>query len=108
MIALRKTLQARRDRLAARLRDIGFDVHHSGGTYFVCADPRPVGYSDSTTFCAELSHRAGVAAIPLSAFCDPDGEHAEPWNHLVRFTFCKRDDTLDEALHRLTILSIGA
>ena len=108
VITLRKTLQARRDRLAAGLRDIGFDVHHSGGTYFVCADPRPLGYSDSTTFCAELPHRAGVAAIPLAAFCDPDGEHAETWNHLVRFTFCKRDDTLDEALHRLTILSIGA
>ena len=74
-----------------------------------CAPTRvPLGYSDRTTFCAELPHRAGVAAIPLAAFCDPDGEHAETWNHLVRFTFCNRDDTLDEALHRLTILSIGA
>jgi N-succinyldiaminopimelate aminotransferase len=108
VITLRKTLQARRDRLAAGLAAIGFDVHHSGGTYFLCADPRPLGYSDSTTFCAELPHRVGVAAIPLSAFCDPDGEHAETWNHLVRFTFCKRDDTLDEALRRLATISSGA
>ncbi|MBV9516141.1 MAG: pyridoxal phosphate-dependent aminotransferase [Mycobacteriaceae bacterium] len=103
--ALRKTLQARRDRLAAGLAAIGFNVHHSGGTYFLCADPRPLGYTDSTTFCAELPHRTGVAAIPLSAFCDPDGAHGATWNHLVRFTFCKKDDTLDEALRRLSTLS---
>ena len=102
---LRKTLQARRDRLSTGLTELGFEVHHSGGTYFLCADPRPLGYSDSTTFCAELPHRAGVAAIPLSAFCDPDGEHTAAWNHLVRFTFCKKDDTLDEALRRLATLS---
>jgi len=102
---LRKTLQARRDRLSTGLAELGFEVHHSSGTYFVCADPRPLGYSDCTTFCAELPHRAGVAAIPLSAFCDPDGHHAAAWNHLVRFTFCKRDDTLDEALRRLATLT---
>ena len=102
---LRKTLQARRDRLSAGLTELGFEVHRSSGTYFVCADPRALGYSDSTMFCAELPHRAGVAAIPLSAFCDPDGRHAEAWNHLVRFTFCKRDDTLDEALRRLATLT---
>ena len=105
VLGLRKTLQARRDRLSAGLTELGFEVHGSGGTYFLCADPRPLGYSDSTTFCAELPHRAGVAAIPLSAFCDPDGEHAAAWNHLVRFTFCKKDDTLDEALRRLATIS---
>ncbi len=101
---LRKLLQGRRDRLADGLTAVGFDVHHSGGTYFLCADPRPLGYDDSSAFCAELPHRAGVAAIPLSAFCDPAGHHAATWNHLVRFTFCKRDDTLDEAIRRLAVL----
>lgn len=99
---LRATMQARRDRLAAGLRDVGFDVHDSFGTYFLCADPRPLGYDDSTAFCAELPHRVGVAAIPLSAFCDPD---APPiWNHLVRFTFVKPETTLDEAIARLGAL----
>jgi len=45
-----------------------------------------------------------VAAIPMSAFCDPAAKHADLWNHLVRFTFCKRDDTLDEAIRRLSAL----
>ena len=101
---LRSSLQARRDRLAAALADIGFAVHDSFGSYFLCADPRPLGYDDSTAFCAALPERVGVAAIPMSAFCDPEASHADMWNHLVRFTFCKRDDTLDEAIKRLAAL----
>lgn len=104
---LRVSLQSRRDRLGSALADIGFDVHDSFGTYFLCADPRPLGYDDSTTFCAELPERVGVAAIPMSAFCDPGAEHADQWNHLVRFAFCKRDDTLDEAIRRLRTLQVG-
>lgn len=98
------SLQARRDRLAAGLSEIGFEVHDSAGTYFLCADPRPLGYDDSTAFCAALPEKVGVAAIPLSPFCDPAGSHPDVWNHLVRFTFCKREDTLDEAVRRLAAL----
>ncbi len=107
--ALRATMQARRDRLADGLRGIGFEVHDSFGTYFLCADPRPLGYDDSTAFCAELPHRAGVAAIPLSAFCVPGSEASAPdvWNHMVRFTFVKREDTLHEAIRRLEVLRDG-
>ncbi|MCV7150661.1 pyridoxal phosphate-dependent aminotransferase [Mycolicibacterium pyrenivorans] len=105
---LRVSLQSRRDRLGSALADIGFEVHDSFGTYFLCADPRPLGYDDSTTFCAELPERVGVAAIPMSAFCDPGAAHADQWNHLVRFAFCKRDDTLDEAIRRLRTLQVGA
>ena len=102
--ALRESFEARRNRLAAALADIGFAVHDSHGTYFLCADPRPLGYADSTTFCAELPERAGVAAIPMSAFCDPHSGHIDKWNHLVRFAFCKRDDTMTEAISRLQVL----
>jgi N-succinyldiaminopimelate aminotransferase len=102
--ALRGSLQARRDHLAAGLEDVGFDVHDSYGTYFLCADPRPLGYDDSAAFCAALPEKVGVAAIPMSAFCDPAADHADLWNHLVRFTFCKREDTLDEGINRLRAL----
>jgi N-succinyldiaminopimelate aminotransferase len=102
--ALRKSYRGKRDRLAGALTDIGFDVHDSFGTYFLCADPRPLGYDDSTAFCAQLPERVGVAAIPMSAFLDPDSPDSAGWNHLVRFAFCKRDDTLDEAISRLRTL----
>jgi N-succinyldiaminopimelate aminotransferase len=102
---LRNSLQAKRGRLAGALTDIGFDVHHSGGTYFLCADPRPLGYRDSSEFCWQLPEQVGVAAIPMSAFCEPGARDAGKWNHLVRFAFCKRDDTLDEAIRRLGALA---
>jgi N-succinyldiaminopimelate aminotransferase len=102
--ALRESFQAKRNRLAGALSDIGFGVLDSFGTYFLCADPGPLGYTDSTTFCAELPEKAGVAAIPMSAFCDPDSGHIGDWNHLVRFAFCKRDDTMEEAIRRLQVL----
>lgn len=102
-LALRDTFEGRRNRLATALTEIGFDVHDSHGTYFLCADPRPLGYIDSTTFCAELPERAGVAAIPMSAFTAGDNG----WNHLVRFAFCKRDETMDEAIRRLEVLKSG-
>ncbi|TQK28890.1 pyridoxal phosphate-dependent aminotransferase [Arthrobacter sp. SLBN-53] len=102
---LRADLQAKRDRLGEALADLGFAVHDSAGTYFLCVDPRPLGYTDSTAFCAELPHRAGVAAIPMSAFTRADPHNpAHGWNHLVRFAFCKRDDTMDEAIRRLQVL----
>ncbi|MGE2731623.1 pyridoxal phosphate-dependent aminotransferase [Mycolicibacterium vaccae] len=102
--AQRDSLQSRRDKLGAALRDIGFDVHDSAGTYFLCADPRPLGYHDSAQFCAELPKRIGVAAIPMTAFCDPAAAHAGEWRHLVRFGFCKREETLDEGIRRLQAL----
>ena len=102
--SLRNSLEAKRDKLAAALTGIGFDVHDSAGTFFLCADPRPLGFADSATFCAELPRRVGVAAIPMSAFCNPDSTRGEQWNHLARFAFCKRDETLDEAIRRLTTL----
>jgi len=105
--SLRQSLQAKRDKLSAALTDIGFEVHDSSGTYFLCADPRPLGFADSASFCAELPHRSGVAAIPMSAFCDPDSAHVGEWNHLVRFAFCKRHETLDEAIRRLDTLQQG-
>jgi N-succinyldiaminopimelate aminotransferase len=105
--SLRQSLHAKRDRLSAALTDIGFEVHDSAGTYFLCADPRPLGYADSTSFCAELPRLSGVAAIPMSAFCDSDPTHVTAWNHLVRFAFCKRDETLDEGIRRLQTLRRG-
>jgi len=105
--SLRQSLEAKRDKLSAALTDIGFEVHESAGTYFLCADPRPLGFTDSASFCAELPHRSGVAAIPMSAFCDPEPTHVGQWNHLVRFAFCKRNETLDEAIRRLDTLRQG-
>ncbi|MFT4044882.1 MAG: pyridoxal phosphate-dependent aminotransferase [Gordonia sp. (in: high G+C Gram-positive bacteria)] len=90
-------LAAKRDLLSAALRDAGFGVYRSEATYFVCADPRPLGFTDGEQFCRALPERIGVAAVPVSVFAD----NKEPWRHMVRFAFAKRDDVIAEAARRL-------
>jgi N-succinyldiaminopimelate aminotransferase len=95
--AHRTALQGKQCRLATGLRAAGFGVCRSEGTYFICADIRPLGHSDGLRFCRDLPARAGVVAVPVQVFADD----RPPWQHLVRFAFCKRDEVLDEAINRL-------
>lgn len=95
--ALRASLQNKRDRLSEGLIDAGFEVYRSEGTYFVCADVRGLGFDDGIECCRALPGRVGVVAVPVQVFADDP----QPWRHLVRFAFCKRDEVLDEAIARL-------
>ncbi len=93
---MRADFQRSRDRFAAGLRDLGFAVLPSAGTYFLNVDIAPLGESDDVDFCRRLVTESGVAAIPVSAF------YAEgAVKNVVRFCFAKRDATLDAALERL-------
>ncbi|MGH3859501.1 pyridoxal phosphate-dependent aminotransferase [Actinokineospora sp.] len=94
---LRDSLANKRDRLSAGLAEAGFGVRQTAGTYFVCADVRPLGFTDGLELCRELPGRIGVAAVPVQVFTD----NPDRWRHLVRFAFCKKDDILDEAISRL-------
>jgi aspartate/methionine/tyrosine aminotransferase len=95
---LSASLAARRDLLSEGLREIGFSVLPSSGSYFVIADFRPLGFEgDAMAFCRHITEHARVAAIPVSAFYDGPGAPA----HLVRFAFCKREEILREAVTRL-------
>jgi N-succinyldiaminopimelate aminotransferase len=97
---LRTSLQDKRDRLSAGLADAGFEVRPSEGTYFVCVDVRPLGFTDAAELAWELPERVGVAAVPVKVFTD----HPEEWKHLLRFAFCKRNEVIDEAVKRLRSL----
>ncbi|WP_075847840.1 pyridoxal phosphate-dependent aminotransferase [Saccharomonospora sp. CUA-673] len=100
---LRTSLAGKRDRLAKGLTDAGFAVWPSAGTYFVCADVRPLGFTDAGDLAWKLPELAGVAAVPVKVFTD----HPDEWNHVLRFAFCKQDDVLDEAVRRLHQLRQG-
>ena len=95
--ALRDDLAAKRDRLSHGLAAAGFGVRPSAGTYFVCADVRPLGFADGAELCLQLPERIGVAAVPVQVFTDSPAQ----WKHIVRFAFCKKDEVLDEAIERL-------
>ncbi len=60
------------------------------------------GLSDDVTFCKYLVSEIGVAAVPGSSF------YSNPKNgsKQVRFAFCKKDATLEEAAKRLGKLTI--
>lgn len=89
---------ARRDFLVDALRAAGFAPCVPEGTYFVLCDLRGLTDEDDVTFARRLIDEAGVAAIPPSAFYT----HAkDEGRRLLRFAFCKRDQTLDEAARRL-------
>jgi N-succinyldiaminopimelate aminotransferase len=94
---LRGSLMAKRDRLSAGLAEAGFAVRPTSGTYFVCADVRPLGFTDAAELAWQLPERVGVAAVPVKVFTD----HPDEWKHLLRFAFCKQDAVLDEAVTRL-------
>ena len=97
-------LAARRDRLAAGLRSIGFDVLPCSGSYFLIADIRSVGFNGTDDdFCRSLTTEAKVTAVPVSAFYRDDGAR-----HFARFCFAKKDEAIDEALKRMSAHFKGA
>ncbi len=90
-------LEKKRDRFAAGIAELGFDVAPCAGTYFITADISPLGLDgDDADICKRMTVEAGVAAVPMSAFYD-----AEAPSHFVRFCFSKRDAILDQAVERL-------
>jgi len=97
---LTQAYRSKRDRLAAALADLGFRVFKPAGSYYILADHTAFGMESDVAFCKWLIEEAKVAAIPPSAFyANPQHGRA-----LVRFAFCKKDDTLDTAIERLSRL----
>lgn len=97
--AFRAGMQDKRDRLSAGLAQAGLHVLPCEGTYFLTVDITSVGRDDDRAFCEEITRKARVAAVPISAFYHQDQEGV-PRNY-ARFCFCKKPGVLDEAALRL-------
>jgi N-succinyldiaminopimelate aminotransferase len=95
--AISADLRPKRDLLTEGLREAGMRVFEPRGTYFVVADLAPLGVTDAAAYARAMPERLGVAAVPVSVFCD-DPDLAPT---LLRFAFCKRDEVLREAVTRL-------
>lgn len=89
-----------RDVLSEGLTRAGLRVFPSDSTYFVMADHSALGYADDRAFAYHLTQQVGVAAIPPTPFYNCK-ELGRP---LVRFAFCKKAETIDEAVRRLAKL----
>ncbi|MDC7869173.1 methionine aminotransferase [Pantoea ananatis] len=93
---LPKFYRARRDRLIQALRSSRFHLLPCEGTYFLLADYSAISDLDDVSFCQWLTREVGVAAIPLSVFCEAPFPHK-----LIRLCFAKQEATLDAAAERL-------
>jgi N-succinyldiaminopimelate aminotransferase len=103
-VGLQADYARRRGKLLEALTASGLVPWTPEGAYFACVDVSGRGFGDDDTFCRDLTTRAGVAAIPLSAFY-VDRSRAPC---VARFAFCKSDATLDEAARRLSAATLGA
>ncbi len=84
------------------LMDLGFKYTDPQGAYYVLMDVSEFGVKDDHEFCEWLAKEVKVAAVPGSSF------FREDVNHLIRFHFAKKDETLKEALDNLSQLRIKA
>ena len=80
------------------LDDLQIEHNDPEGAYYVLMDISEFGYDSDLKFCEDLTRLVGVGAVPGSSF------FREPVNHLIRFHFAKKDETLLEALNRLESL----
>lgn len=85
----------RRDALVPGLRNAGFRCTEPEGAYYVLADFSDLDSRDDDAFARHLAEVAGVAAVPGSSF------HRDGGRTLLRFAFCKRVETLQDAVDRL-------
>ncbi len=92
---LQATYTHKRDLFLKGLKDVGLEFSEPQGAYYVLMDITPFGYDNDLEFCQVLAKEVGVGAVPGSSF------FLEPVNHLIRFHFAKKDETLNEALNRL-------
>jgi aminotransferase len=89
--------RARRDRMLAGLEQAGFRCFQPHGAYYIMADISAFGFPSDMEFVRHLVKDIGVGAVPGSSFYRDPASGAQQ----VRFTYCKKDATLDEALRRL-------
>jgi aminotransferase len=90
---LKSSYAERRRILLEALSQVGLACHPPEGAYYVMAGIRPAGFQDGDALCRRMVEHARVAAVPGSSFF-----HEKPagaaW---IRFCFCKKYETLEEA-----------
>ncbi len=98
---LARMYDGKRKLLYNALIKAGFKCKMPEGAYYILADI-PEGIDmDDMAFAKHMVSEVGVAAVPGSSFY-----RSEAGKHKLRFTFSKKDETLQEAARRLEKLGI--
>jgi aminotransferase len=103
-VELASHYQQRRDRLMKMLEQAGLNPMLPKGAYYIMCDIGSWGYPNDVEFAKFLVKDIGVATVPGSSFFgDP-----RAGKDIIRFTFCKKEETLRAAEERLARLNSGA
>jgi aspartate/methionine/tyrosine aminotransferase len=98
---LAEKYRTRRDHLIPALEKAGFRCFRPRGAYYVMTDISAFGFPNDVEFARYLVQEIGVACVPGSSFY----KHPKDGSQQVRFAFCKKPETLDEAARRLEKLT---
>lgn len=94
---LQREYQRKRDFIIPVLRDAGFKCDPPDGAYYVMSDISDFGFANDIEFTKHLIREIGVAVVPGSSFY----ENRSMGSQMVRFCFCKKDETLEAAAENL-------
>ena len=100
---LQKDYQKKRDFIVPVLQNAGFKCDTPEGAYYVMCDISDFGFADDVEFTKHLIREVGVAVVPGSSFYHDKALGSQ----LVRFCFCKKDETLEAAAENLQKLKRG-
>jgi aminotransferase len=100
---LQREYQRKRDFIVPVLRDAGFKCDSPDGAYYVMTDISDFGFANDIEFTKHLIREIGVAVVPGSSFY----ENRSMGSQMVRFCFCKTDQTLQAAAENLQKLARG-
>lgn len=93
---LQEKYTAKRELFMKGLDDIGLSHTVPEGAYYALIDISEFGYASDMAFCEDLARKVGVGMVPGSSF------FREEENRYARVHFAKKDETLREALDRLS------
>lgn len=101
--ALQVEYQQKRDFIVPALQAAGFKCDMPDGAYYVMCDISDFGFANDIEFTKHLIREIGVAVVPGSSFYRDNSAGSQ----MVRFCFCKKEETLAAAVERLQKLAKG-
>jgi aminotransferase len=94
---LRQSYTRKRDLILSQLDAAEMDYYPPKGAYYVLCDITKFGFRNDIEFTQHLIENVGVACVPGSSFFSDPARGSQ----IIRFCFCKKEETLLEAGARL-------
>jgi methionine aminotransferase len=98
-LSLSGFMENKRNFFIDAMKNANFTLLDSSGSYFICATYEKISALPAMDFAVHLTKNYGVATIPVSAFYMEGTD-----DHVLRFCFAKKEDTLKAAAEKLSTL----